>query len=198
MSPRLPPIPPREWPPALLEAGAALRPPPDHPSAGKLGERPPALAPMAAFAHHPDLVRTWFPFNGHVLYGTTLTPRLRQFLIMRVASRRRCDYLWSQQVVTAGEVGLDDTDIAGVARGPEAPGLSRLEAAAVRAADEMIDDGVISDPTWNALAADLTPAQLLDVVFTVGCYEAITFFMNSVALEPESAVDRPLPGDATT
>jgi alkylhydroperoxidase family enzyme len=150
--------------------------------------RPKGAATMETFAHHPDLVKVFFPFNGHVLYGTTLTPRLRQFLIMRVATRRRAAYLWAQHVFTARELDITDEELARIAFGPDAPFLAPLEAAALRAVDELIDDGAISDGTWTELASELDARQLLDVIFTVGCYQTVASFMRSVGLEVDPSI----------
>ena len=143
---------------------------------------------MEAFAHHPALTRAFFPFNGHVLYGTTLTPRLRQFLVLRVAARRQSEYLWAQHVFTGREVGLTDEEMARIAFGPDAPFFEPLETAAIRAVDELIDEGIISDQTWSELATELDNQQLLDVIFTIGCYETVAFFMRSVRLEVDPSI----------
>jgi alkylhydroperoxidase family enzyme len=185
---RIPPIPAKEWPRELFEAGRALVPPDGHPNAAMAADRPKGVATMETFAHHPDLVRAFFPFNGHVLYGTTLTPRLRQFLIMRVAARRRAAYLWAQHVFSAREIGLTDEELARIAFGPSAPFLEPLDAAALCAVDELIDEGVISDSTWRELASELDERQLLDVIFTVGCYQTIASFMRSVDLEVDPSI----------
>ncbi len=185
---RIRPVPSGEWPRELFEAGKAITPPPDHPNANMAPDRPKAFATMETFAHHPDLVQAFFPFNGHVLYGTSLTPRLRQLALMRVGVRRNCQYIWAQHLFTAREIGMTDEEIGRVAFGPDGPFWTPLEAAVIRAADELVDDGTIGDDTWAALAEELDERQLLDVVFTVGCYETIAFFMNATRLEVDPAI----------
>jgi hypothetical protein len=58
----------------------------------------------------------------------------------------------------------------------------------VRAVDELIDDGAISGDTWEVLASELSDQQLLDLVFTVGCYETTSWMFRSVGLEPDPEV----------
>ena len=43
----------------------------------------------------------------------------------------------------------------------------------MRAVDELIADATISDDTWATLADELDTEQLMDVVFTVGCYDVL-------------------------
>ena len=42
---------------------------------------------------------------------------------------------------------------------------------------------MISDATWDVLAAELDPRQLLDVIFTVGAYETLGWMMRSFDIE---------------
>jgi AhpD family alkylhydroperoxidase len=179
---RVDPLPIREWPPAMREALAAMQPPePRHPVPIQEG-RPKALNTLGTFAHHPALARAYFTFNGHVMLATTLTLRQRELLILRVAALRRCAYEWAQHVVVARDVGLTDDEIARVAWGPDAPFLDPFEAALIRSVDELVEDGVIGDTTWETLAADLDRQQLIDLIFTVGSYHTLAMLMRSFDL----------------
>ena len=130
--------------------------------------------------------------------SATRAPRQRGILVLRVGVLRKSSYLWTQHVLAGRELGLTDADIANIAFGPEAPTLAALDAALVRAVDELIADGVISDATWEVLAADLDHRQLLDVIFTVGCFETVSFMMRSVNLELDPVALELLAGGRTT
>jgi alkylhydroperoxidase family enzyme len=75
-----------------------------------------------------------------------------------------------------------------IAFGPDAPYFEPLEQAMVRAVDELIDDGGITEQTWAVLAERLDEKQLLDLVFTIGCYETTAWLFRSIELEPDPAV----------
>jgi 4-carboxymuconolactone decarboxylase len=62
-------------------------------------------------------------------------------------------------------------EIGRIAYGPDARLWNTLEAAILRAVDEMIADGGISMPTWNVLSAELDNRQILDLIFTAGSYD---------------------------
>ncbi len=166
----------------MREALAALRPP--NPRHGPLPttDRPKALHVLGTLAHHPDLARAYFTFNGHLLLGTTLSERHRELLVMRVAAVRKCGYEWAQHLFVARDAGLTDEEIGRIAYGPDAPFWSPLEAAMLRATDELIDPGAISDPTWQTLAAELDAKQLLDLIFTVGGYDTLARMFGSLEL----------------
>ena len=194
-SPRLAPLGPKEWPPAMRGALAAIRPAePRHPFPQTEG-RPKGLNLLGTFAHHPELTRVYNTFNGHLLFSTTLDLRTRELLVLRVAARRQAAYEWAQHVVLAGDVGISDEEVLRVAEGPDAEGWSAYDAAVLRAADELVDDACITDATWATLAEALDAQQLLDLIFTVGAYDALAMMMRSVGVPLDADLDAitPLP-----
>jgi alkylhydroperoxidase family enzyme len=180
---RIEPLPSKDWPPEMRDAFAAMTPPnPRHPPLANEG-RPRSRASIGTFAHHPDLARAFLTFSGHILMSTSLAERHRELLVMRVATVRRNQYEWAQHVFLARDAGLTDEEIARIAFGANAPFWTDLEAALLRAVDELIADGVITETTWNTLAGELDHQQLLDVIFTVGAYETLAFMTRSLELD---------------
>lgn len=170
---RLEPLPPRSWPAEMRDALAPLTPPtpraPDHPKGLNL---------LGTFAHHPALVHAYHQFVSHLLYRTTLTPRLRELIILRVAAVRGADYEWAQHVVLALEVGLDRDEIAAV-RTDDLNRWTPTEAALLTAVDELVEKAKLRDETWSTLRAELSDQQLLDAVFTVGAYDALAMVLRT-------------------
>jgi alkylhydroperoxidase family enzyme len=184
MSPRLAPLEPAAWPPAMREALAALAPPdPRHPLPERRPDRPRALNLLGVFAHHPALVRAYHGFNGHILFATTLSLRQRELLVLRVAAVREAEYEWLQHKVIAADIGMPEEEVERVAEGPEAEGWSPLDAALLRAVDELLADARIGESTWAVLSDELDAQQLLDLVFTVGAYETLAMAMRTFGVE---------------
>jgi alkylhydroperoxidase family enzyme len=184
VSPRLAPLEPAAWPPAMREALAALVPPnPRHPLPERRADRPKALNLLGVFAHHPALVRAYHGFNGHLLFATTLSLRQRELLVLRVAAVREAEYEWLQHKVVAADIGMPEEEVERVAVGPEAEGWSPLDAALLRAVDELVADARIGESTWAVLSSELDAQQLLDLVFTVGAYETLAMVMRTVGVE---------------
>jgi alkylhydroperoxidase family enzyme len=181
---RIEPLPPTEWPREMRDALEALRPPePRHPLPERRDDRPKGLNVLGTLAVHPALARAFHTFNGHVLFATTLSVRQRELLVLRVAARRDATYEWAQHAVLAADAGIDADEVARVVEGPDAPGWSALDAALLRAADELIADAAIGDETWATLAAELDDRQLMDLVFTVGAYDALAMAFRSFGVE---------------
>jgi len=180
---RIDPIPPEAWPPQIREALAALRPAAArHPFPPRRDDRPKGLNVLGTLARHPALMTAYHTFNGQVQFGTTLSLRQRELLILRVAAVRDCAYEWAQHVVIAGDLGVSPEEIERVAVGPAA-GWAPLDAALLRSVDELIADARIGDATWATLSAELDDQQLMDVIFTVGAYDTLAMFLRSVGVE---------------
>jgi alkylhydroperoxidase family enzyme len=197
-APRVPPIPPRQWPPKMKAALAALVPPdPRHPLPRRDPGRPQGLNILGTLAHHPDLAQAFHAFNGHVLFATTLTPRQRELLVLRVAGRRGADYEWAQHVVQATDAGMTADEIVRVLDDPDTGGWSPLERALLHAADELVDEARIADATWEALAAELGHRQIMDVIFTVGAYDVLAMLIRSFGIPlDDDLAGMPMPGHA--
>lgn len=181
---RIKPIPPAQWPPEMTEALAALRPPdPTHPLPPRDSDRPKALNALGTLARHPALTHAFNTFNGHILFATTLSDRQRELIVLRVASIRHADYEWAQHVVLARDAGLTADEIAHVADGPKAPGWDARDRTLLAAVDELVRDAIVSDDTWAALTDELEERQVMDVVFTVGAYDALAMAFRSFGIE---------------
>ena len=181
--PRIPPIPVKQWPPEMRGAMSALLVEnPRHPIRTTDGGRPKALNALGVLAHHPTLTTAYHRFNGHVQFGTTITTRQRELLVLRLAHVRGCEYEWQQHAVLAEDADIGWDEVLRVADGPDAPGWAPLDAALLRTVDELVTDACITEETWAALTAALNTEQIMDVVFTVGAYEILAMAFNSFGI----------------
>jgi alkylhydroperoxidase family enzyme len=144
---------------------------------------------FSTLAHHPDLLKRWMVFANHVLVKSTLPPRQREILILRIGWLCRAEYEWSQHVLIGRAVGLSDAEIDRIADGPDAPGWSPADAALVRAVDELHVDARIHDATWTRLCAHFDTTQLMDIVFAVGCYDVLAMVFKTFGAQLEPGVD---------
>jgi alkylhydroperoxidase family enzyme len=176
------PLPVKDWPAEMRDALTAMTPPGSRQSLTGDVDRQGANI-LGALAHHPALAKAFFTLNGHLLRATTLTPRQRELVVMRVAVLRQSSYEWAQHVFLARHAGMTDLEIAWIAWGPGAPIWDELEAALLRAVGELDRDGVIADETWAVLIEHLDARQVLDVIFTAGAYATIAWMVESLGIE---------------
>ena len=76
-------------------------------------------------------------------------------------------------------VGVTAKEVERVRNGAEADGWDELDAALLRAADELLADARIADSTYAVLSRSLDTRQLMDVVFTVGAYEVFAMALRT-------------------
>ena len=180
-TPRMLPLPVSEIPEEVLKYSGA--------APGK-----PVLNIYATVARHPKLAKRWLLFGAHVLGKSTLPPRERELVILRTGWRCQSEYEWGQHTRVGKQAGLTADEIKRIAKGPEAPGWSALDATLLRATDELHDDCCISDATWQALSASYGEQQLLDLIFAIGQYRLVCMALNSLGVQREPGT----PGFAET
>jgi 4-carboxymuconolactone decarboxylase len=172
---RVPPLPADQWDDAADHALAQTLP---------TGRRNPQGAgnALATLVRHPKLARAFLRFNGYLLYGSTLPPRVRELAILRVAHRRECAYEWIHHVEIGKGAGLTDDEIAAV-RGGEP--VDEFDRAVLDAVDELEDKSQLSDATWAVLCERLDERQRMDLIFTIGCYGLLAMAFNTFGVQPE-------------
>lgn len=175
--PRIPPLPEASWSEELQGIVAARV------MDGQV------LNIYATLAHHPMLLKRWLVFGGHVLGGSTLTPRERELVILRTGYLCKSEYEWGQHARIARMVGFTDAEIARIAAGPAAEGWDPFEVTLLHATDELHARQNVSDPTWAALRARFDERQLLDLIFTVGQYTLVSMALNTLGVQREPGVE---------
>jgi 4-carboxymuconolactone decarboxylase len=139
--------------------------------------------------HHPDLVRRWTVFAGHVLRKQSLPPRERELLILRIGWLNQAEYEWAQHVEIAKREGIREAEIEGVKLGPAGP-WGPDDATLLQAVDDLFENSVVAEATWTALAKKYSTEQMIDLVFTIGQYNLVSWALNSLGVP----LDDYLPG----
>ena len=182
-TPRIPPLEQTFWTGelrALLDPDATGRP---------------IAAVYRTFAQHPALYRPRQDLSEYIRTKSTLPARLRELAILRIGALCGSDYEWGAHAPAGRAAGLTANEIRQIATTPAAgspaitlPGWNGIDAAVVRAVDELFSADVVSEPTWNALSAMLDRRQRIDLLITIGGYRMVSMALNTfgVPLEPDS------------
>ncbi len=156
-----------------------------NPLKGKTGK---VINVFATLARHPKLVEDYSPFIWYILREQTLPDREREILILRIGWLCQAEYEFGQHTITGKRAGLTEEEILRITKGPDDPGWSEIEAALIHAADELYQDAIISDATWKILSEHYDEKQLMDVVFTVGQYNMVSWMLNSFGVQLDEGV----------
>jgi alkylhydroperoxidase family enzyme len=139
--------------------------------------------------HHPKLTKRWAVFAGHILSKQTVRLRERELLILRIGWLNQAPYEWAQHAEIAKRAGVAEAELERIKEGPRA-GWPTHEAALLQAADDLFENSVISDSTWEALSSRYSTEQMMDIVFTIGQYNLVSWALNSFGVP----LDDYLPG----
>jgi 4-carboxymuconolactone decarboxylase len=138
---------------------------------------------LRTFAHHPKLAGLFSELNVHLLRTNTVPVKLRQIAIMRLAWITKTTYMWSSHLNTSRLFGLSDEMYRPLQVGASDPYFTDFERWVIRATEELVNDYRITDESWAALMQEWDYAQMLDFMFTVGCYGAVAGVMKSTGTE---------------
>ncbi|MGA1344261.1 MAG: carboxymuconolactone decarboxylase family protein [Hyphomonas sp.] len=134
-------------------------------------------------AKAPKAYQAFSRWGGYILSDDNSLPaRERELVILRTGFNWKSGYEWAQHVRIGKQCGLTDEEITRIKAGPDAPGWSGIDAALLRATDELTADAFVSDRTWAQLAS-LTEQQRMDLVMTVGQYTQVSMMLNTFGVQ---------------
>ena len=108
---------------------------------------------LQVMGNHPDLGKVYNQWGKHFLMHNTLSTRVLEIIVLRVAVRAKSAYEWHNHVGYGMNAGLTLEEIAAIRDYPEGGAFSESEDAVLTAVDELIDAHNVSDATWARLAA---------------------------------------------
>ncbi len=133
---------------------------------------------FATMLRYPELVKCQAQMST-VLNSGELPFRCRELIILRVGWLCQAPFEWAQHVKAAKRAGLSSEEIDRVTRGPADPDWEEADRALIQAVDEMFDDAMISDKTFDILEKHFSMAQLVEVPMTVGAYQGTAYLQNT-------------------
>ena len=139
--------------------------------------------PLLTYAHHPKLADVFSQFNIHLLTTNTLPVKQRQIAIMRTAWITKATYMWSSHLNTSVSCGLSPELFGPIQVGASDPYFTDFERTVIRATEELVENRKVATDTWDVLMAEWDYQQMLDFLFTVGCYVMTAGVMRSTGVE---------------
>jgi 4-carboxymuconolactone decarboxylase len=180
--PRILPLPRAEWTDDAREVFAFW----GEPNAWEEGSK---TNVMMVMGNHPDLGKAYNIWGKHLLMSNTLSTRHLELIILRVAWLVKSAYEWHNHVGYGLNAGLTLADIVAIRDFPEGGAWSPDDAAILRSVGELIDNGMLSDESWQALGTFLDRRQQMDLVFSIGHYVMTSWALSSFGVGIEGGAD---------
>jgi alkylhydroperoxidase family enzyme len=140
-----------------------------------------------ALVHSPNAARAFGGLGQFIRHKSRLDPRLRELAILQVGYLARAPYEWSHHLKIGRDFGVKDEDIRGLIEETEGR-TSKLEPLAklvLEGAREMTVDGQMSKATFAALGKHLDNERMVDLVVTIGFYNAVVRVLASLEIDVE-------------
>ena len=147
---------------------------------------------MATMGRYRKLRLKWILMASHVTYNTSLPPRDKEILILRIAWLCGSEYEWNHHVIVGMRVGLSIEEINKIKIGSKAQGWNNFDKLLLSSVDELYANTILTDTTWNALSERYEEKQLMDLIFVIGAYNMLAMFMNSLGFKTEDCVIKSL------
>lgn len=131
---------------------------------------------------HPDLFVRQTDIGIQLLSQGTLPARDRELAILRIGWLCKAPYEWGEHVHIAKKTGIKSEEIERVTVGSDAPDWSEYDRAILRATEELYENSIISDATWETLAKHYDDRQLIELPILIGQYQTVAYYQNSLRL----------------
>jgi len=147
---------------------------------------------IAVLGHAPALLGPFLTWAAALALQGRLPKRDRELLALRASYNCRSPFEWGEHAELARHAGITNDELALIAAGPDAPEWTPVEAALLRAADELHAAANVEDATWSTLASSYDDGQLVEILYVVGQYTMLSFVANAAGVPvPDDLGDLP-------
>jgi alkylhydroperoxidase family enzyme len=152
------------------------------------------MVPLSVFRvllRHPEVAGELASTLSTLLFrGSKLDARLRELIIMRIGWRTGSVYEWTQHWRVARGLNIPEADLAATRNWRPAANLSDADRAVLQATDETLDNGMISDASWEACCRHLaTEAERIEMVIAIGNWTMFSQLLKSLRIPLEDGVE---------
>jgi alkylhydroperoxidase family enzyme len=131
------------------------------------------------------VVEGWEAMLTAIRQKTSLSPRVREMIILRVAVLNNAPYEFEAHISHALAGGLPQSVIDAMRHDTAAAdieGLSQEDRDILAFTDAMTRDIEVSDACFDALSPKLGPQGMVDLAATVGAYNMVSRFLSALRI----------------
>jgi alkylhydroperoxidase family enzyme len=141
----------------------------------------------------PKMLAAWTAFAWPLRTEAVTDRGLRELVIMRVAQLTKASYEWVSHWPMAIQFGLTREHLVELRDWRLSALFSDSQRLILRLTDELTQDVDVTDETWDLLAAEYEPGEIVELVLTVAFYACVSRVLSAIRLTPEADPDGVLP-----
>lgn len=138
--------------------------------------------------HSPPLAESWFDHINRVRWGTGLSGRLREIVIIRIGHLEGSAYVLRQHVPKLAEAeGVTPEDCAALADWQRSRLFDEAERAALGYVDAVVHAGPVPDPAFAPLKAHFDDRAIVELTVMIGAYISHCRVLQALKVDLEPA-----------
>lgn len=149
----------------------------------RLGRRGRRLSPLyATLAHAPDVLVGWSELSDALRYRSSLSPLLRELVILRLGQLGRAPYVWAYHRALALEAGATEEQLLELSRWRASSGFAP-ELRAALAFAEAGAGGEVGAAAFAEATAGRSPQEVVELSVLVGFYAGVVRVLGTLEIE---------------
>ena len=145
-----------------------------------VAERGSVLHLYQMLLHSPPVAEGWLAYLTAIRQKSSLSPALRELVIMRVAILNRAPYEAEQHAPIALKEGVTQAQLDHLAQWESSAGYTSEQRAVLELADGMTRNVQVPAPAVAAVREFLGDRELVELVATVGAYNMVSRFLEAL------------------
>ncbi|MGV0791476.1 carboxymuconolactone decarboxylase family protein [Mycolicibacterium sp. XJ1819] len=130
----------------------------------------------------PKFAKALYGVLTDLLFRNRLPVRLRELLIMRIGWATAAEFEWAQHWQIGNRAGVDPEDLLGVRDWRSTDRFDPADRAALAAADEIVEDGELSDACWAGLREHFDEPELLELVAVLATWHYVSVLVRTLRI----------------
>ena len=147
------------------------------------GSRGAVVGPFTVLLHRPEIAAAAEALGGYLRYGLSFDPRVREAVILTVATLLECEFERSAHEQLGANAGLSATDLETIRTdgGKELTGELGLATQIARA---LVLEHRIPDALFARAKARWSEPELVDLASLIGYYQFLAAVLNAFEVTP--------------
>ena len=134
----------------------------------------------------PPVARGWLNLFTAIRQNASLSGKLRELVILRIALVNRADYEHAAHTPFALKEGLSQAKIDALPNWSASDVFDATERAVLAYADAMTKDIQVDDAVFDAAAAELSAREMTELTATIAGYNLVSRFLEAMQIHRQS------------
>jgi alkylhydroperoxidase family enzyme len=146
------------------------------------GERGKLLNLYGMLLHSPPVAEGWLAFLTAIRQKASLSARIRELAIMRIAVINGADYEFRSHMPFALKEGITQQQIDGLRQGRDDL-FDPVERAVLAYTDSMTREIHVPDAIFNAVKPHFNEREMVELTATIGAYNLVSRFLEAMQID---------------